>query len=869
MSFLERMYTGKLRRIAEKVKNKQADFKDFTQEDYINKTNELKARVQAGAKLDEVMIEAYALVSSAGCKVMKYDNYYDSQLMGGIALNDGNVAELATGEGKTLMSTLPAFLNALSGEPVHIITANEYLAQRDAEEMGQIFSYLGLKVGCILSNQDKKAKKEAYQADITYGTSSEFGFDYLRDNMCVRPEDKVARGYGFALIDEVDSVLIDDAKTPLIIADKEDFDIQNYKDAAKFVNDYITDNDVDIDLNYGTVIFNSRGNEKIEMMYGIDNLFDLDDEHSQLLYCLINAIKAKFMMKKNKDYIIQDNKIVLIDTQKGRPMPTHRFANGLHSAIEAKENLTNPNVMINGEQTTRAQTTYQRFFSHYNSIAGMSGTVMTSSYEFQSIYNLYCVKIDSHKEPQRVDEEDIFTITKEEKFNLICEDIKRCYDKRQPVLIGTATIAESKEIAERLEKMGIPHQLLNAKNQKKEAAIIAQAGRAGAVTIATNMAGRGTDIKLGGNPEWLTKKDLIDKYNIDEDKANAVIIQIENIPNIEMVQDESAREVIKFYNERLAYHKAEAKKEKAEVLELGGLRVIGAERQESRRVDDQLKGRSGRQGDPGSSVFYVSMDDDLIVNNLNEKKRKVLYDMIENGLDRNKFSKLVNLIQDENEGTDFGARKNTFLFSGIYDNQMQHFHQERDKILTEPNMKDFVIDLIYGKLNQLLTKYMDREITKEECNKEIQNYFLADNSNFFIENLKTLSIEELRDKIMDKIVNTFDKATDYAKAIGGKKDINQTLREKMLDIMDENWAFHIDYMEEIKKTINFEQNPVYAYNQRTREGYDVMMENIVEESIKDITKLCRDKARTFENVFGTRGIREPKPLYSPMNSRNA
>ena len=582
--------------------------------------------------------------------------HFHVQILGGIVLHQGRIAEMCTGEGKTLVSTLPAYLNALSGKPVHVVTVNEYLAKRDAEWMGKVHRFLGLSVGFIYTGQQQDDKKRAYDADITYGTNSEFGFDYLRDNMCTKKGERVGRGLDFAVVDEVDSILIDEARTPLIISGPSGESSDQYTTAAKFAKS-LKDTDVDIDEKQKTINLNEEGISKAERYYRIENLADV--ENTDINHNINNAIRARFLMHKDEDYIVRDGEVLIVDEFTGRIMVGRRYSDGLHQAIEAKEG-----VKINGENKTFATVTFQNFFKLYKKISGMTGTAKTEEGEFREIYGLDVVTIPTNLKSKRIDENDVFFFSHDAKMRAICDDIKRTHEENRPVLVGTLSVAKSEELSKLLTRMGVKHNVLNAKNHLREAEIIAQAGKRGSVTIATNMAGRGTDILLGGNSEFMAKQQL-KKAGYDD---HTIDIAGSFFP-VENEEQQKAREE---YFEFKKKFDEEVKKEKAEVVELGGLRIIGTERHESRRIDNQLRGRAGRQGDPGSSVFYISADDDL-ARVFGSERLKRMAQMLkleeDTSINWKFFSRSIETAQKRVEGNNYSIRKNVVEFDNVLNHQ--------------------------------------------------------------------------------------------------------------------------------------------------------------------------------------------------------
>ncbi|MCQ2602829.1 MAG: preprotein translocase subunit SecA, partial [Clostridia bacterium] len=585
----------KIRKIAEKIDALAPAYKALSDEQLKAKTEEFKNRLKNGETLNDILVEAYATLREAADRVLGLRPFF-VQLMGGIALHQGRIAEMGTGEGKTLVATLPSYLNALSGKGVHVVTVNDYLAARDAAWMGKVHKFLGLSVGVIVSHMKNEDKKAAYNADITYCTNTELGFDFLRDNMVVRKQDKVLRGLNYAIIDEVDSILIDEARTPLIISGRGGKSSALYIQANKFARTLSEGEDFTIEEKEKTIMLTDEGIFKAERYFKVDNLTDIDN--TELYHHIQQALKANNMMKKDRDYIVSDGEVLIVDEFTGRVMVGRRYNEGLHQAIEAKEG-----VVIRSENKTLATITYQNFFRMYSKLSGMTGTAKTEEEEFEGIYRLDVVQIPPNKPSQRKDENDQIFTKVGGKINAIIDDIENCYKKGQPVLVGTVSVEKSEELSAILKKKGIRHNVLNAKEHKREAEIVAQAGKLGAVTIATNMAGRGTDIVLGGNPDFQAKQKMeADGYPLE-------VIEMATSPHD--YDDAQVKEAKVAYQHHFDAFKKVADEEKEKVVALGGLRIIGTERHESRRIDNQLRGRSGRQGDAGSTVFYISMEDDV------------------------------------------------------------------------------------------------------------------------------------------------------------------------------------------------------------------------------------------------------------------
>ncbi len=816
----------KLEKIATKIEDLSDKYAQMTEEELKGQTQILKDRVAGGETLDDILPEAFATAREASFRVLNKKHYH-VQLLGGIVLHQGRIAEMKTGEGKTLVETLPAYLNALSGKPVHIVTVNEYLAKRDAEWMGKIYKYLGLSVGVVYSNQKPQEKAEAYQADITYGTSSEFGFDYLRDNMAPQKKYQFMRGLEFCIIDEVDSVLIDEARTPLIISGPTGESSDQYAVACAFAKSLKQD-DIEIDEQKKTVHLTETGVEKAERYYKIDNLSDI--ENLQINHNINNAIRARFMMKRDNDYIVKDGEVLIVDEFTGRIMVGRRYSDGLHQAIEAKEG-----VKVNEENKTQATITLQNLFKLYKKLSGMTGTAKTEEAEFREIYGLDVVTIPSNKPVIRKDENDVFYFNHQAKIQAICNDIMDCYKRQQPVLVGTVTVEGSEELSKELKKLKIPHNVLNAKNHSKEAEIVAQAGKKGMVTIATNMAGRGTDILLGGNPEFMAKEAMKAKGYESEMIELASSFYPVNTPEEVSARADFA-ELLKQYTEQ-------TDKEKEEVIALGGLRIVGTERHESRRIDNQLRGRAGRQGDPGSSVFYISADDNLSrVFGSERLKRMAEMFKLEDDMHINwkMFSNNVETAQKKVEGFNYSARKNVIEFDNVLNMQRHEVYEEREKVLNGEDIHAKVLEMIAEYVEEVVAEfdYEDAEkVDIELFNEELEKYIFDPETNFVtLEMLVRYSFRELVDIIAQKAIDKYE--TRYAQNKANGIVVDQFERDVFLRNLDKRWIDHIDDMDNLKMGIGLRgygnQNPVIAYQAEGSDMFDQMISNVRSEVAKTV-----------------------------------
>ena len=732
----------KLKKIADKVEELSERFKAMSDEELQAITPALKERYNNGEKLDALLPEAFAAVREASTRVTGLRHYY-VQLLGGITLHQGRIAEMKTGEGKTLVETLPAYLNALTGNGVHVVTVNDYLAKRDAEWMGKIYRFLGMSVGVILHDMKTEDKKAAYNADITYGTNNEFGFDYLRDNMAVTKEDRVQRGHAFAIVDEVDSILIDEARTPLIISGRGDKSSDMYIRANRFARTLKEGEDYTHEEKEKTVNLTDEGVAKAEKFFGVQNLTDLDN--TALNHYINQAMKANVIMKKDVDYIVQDGQVLIVDEFTGRVMTGRRFSDGLHQAIEAKEN-----VRVQSENRTLATITLQNYFRLYKKLSGMTGTAKTEEEEFQNIYNLDVVVIPTNLPMIRIDENDQIYTKKSGKIDAIIKDIKDCAERRQPVLVGTVSVEKSELLSKILHRERIFHNVLNAKNHKMEADIVAQAGRIGAVTIATNMAGRGTDIMLGGNPEYLAKQRLEKEGYGTED--------IETATSFVKLDDENLIKLRDEYQRYYKSYKETCDKEKEEVIEAGGLRIIGTERHESRRVDRQLRGRAGRQGDPGSSVFFVSLEDNLMRLFASERIARVMDklgfkegEMIEAKMINNSIERAQKKVEENN----FGIRKRLLEYDDVMNKQRTVIYEKRRHALMGQRIGMDIANMVWDRVINIIENCPDYA----ECGKQFIEIFAME-APFTEREYDNTKREDLYEMAFQAAMGNFKRKTD-------------------------------------------------------------------------------------------------------------
>ena len=816
MNISDKKEIKRLNGIVDNIEKIGEAYKDLSDIELKNITLILKNKLKSGKTVDDILPEAFALVREASTRVLGM-RPYRVQMIGGIVLHEGRIAEMKTGEGKTLVATAPAYLNALTGEGVHVVTVNDYLAKRDKEKMEKLYEFLGLSVGVIIQGQSKEERREQYKCDITYGTNNEYGFDYLKDNMVMNNFEKVQRKLNYTIIDEIDSILIDEARTPLIISGTGERPAELYENADSFILE-LEEDDYDIDEKTKSVSLTESGILKAEAYFNIENL--TDTRYIELYHHINQALKAHKIMKKNIDYVVKNKEILIVDEFTGRIMDGRRFSDGLHQAIEAKEK-----VKINKESKTLATITYQNYFRMYNKISGMTGTAKTEEEEFKAIYNMDVVQIPTNKSIQREDLDDYIYKTEESKYNAIVEEILERNKNLQPVLVGTISVEKSEKLSKMLKKRFIKHEILNAKNHEKEAEIIAQAGRLGAVTIATNMAGRGTDILLGGNAEFIAK-DNLRRMGYSQDIIEELDKNTEN---------EELKSVKELYNQIYIKTKSQCEAESKNVLSKGGLCVIGTEKHETRRIDNQLRGRAGRQGDKGCSRFYISLEDEIMrlfggekLINIAEKMNLEENIPLENKI----LTKSIQSSQRNVESKNFEIRKNVLKYDDIINKQRTIIYKERQKVLD-------------GKDVMLETK----EIIKDTVDMIANSYILEDNNiidiDKFIKELEeTFNIHiELNEKKygMDEIINhaynIIEKEyLEKENEIGSDK-IRARERQLLLESIDKNWIEHIDNMQQLKQCIGLraigQQDPVRAY---TIEGYD-MFEDMKNNIKKDFINI--------------------------------
>ena len=830
--------------IVDKINGLEPEISKLSDEELTGKTQEFKKRLNEGETLDDILPEAFAVVREASKRVLGM-RHFDVQLIGGIILHQGRIAEMKTGEGKTLVATLPVYLNALTGKGVHVVTVNDYLAKRDSEWMGKLYKFLGLSVGLVIAGMNSEQKQKAYNSDITYGTNNEYGFDYLRDNMVIYKNDMVQRPLNYAIVDEIDSILIDEARTPLIISGTAAESSVLYSQADDFVKrlkskvlveedikdfDQEEDNekyDYIVDLKAKSATLTQKGIKKAEDYFKLENLNDLDN--SDIVHHINQALHAHGIMKKDIDYIVKDGEVLIVDEFTGRIMYGRRYSNGLHQAIEAKEH-----VKIANESKTLATITFQNYFRMYDKLSGMTGTAMTEESEFREIYNLDVISIPTNKPMIRIDNNDVIYKNENAKFRAVVEDIKRSHEKGQPVLVGTVSIEKSEKLSSILKREGIKHEVLNAKYHEKEAQIIAQAGKFGAVTIATNMAGRGTDIMLGGNSEFLAKQEM-KKQGFSEEL-------IEQSTTHNETEDEEILKARETFSKLEQKFDDEIKEEKQKVVDAGGLKIIGTERHESRRIDNQLRGRSGRQGDPGESRFYIALDDDLMKIFGGDMVTSV-YNTL--GADENMplemgiLSRAVESAQKKVEGKNFSIRKHVLQYDDVMNTQRGIIYKQRKQVLDGENIHENILHMINSVAEETIQEYVGNgeDVNKEGLLQEIKTIFNVND----LESLskKHLDVQEITDELKEKALQNYDKKAEEI----GQNEIGEVERVVMLKVVDQKWMDHIDAMDELKDGIGLraygQKDPVVQYRIEGFDMFDKMVNDIKHDVVKILLNINR------------------------------
>lgn len=831
----------KLKKLANRIEELAPTYKNMTNAELRACTDKLKDRLAGGETMEDILPDAFALVREADDRVLGKRPFH-VQLLGGIILHQGRIAEMKTGEGKTLVATMPAYLNALTGKGVHIVTVNDYLARRDSEEMGRVYEFLGLTTGLVVHGQTQAEKHAAYNADITYGTNNEFGFDYLRDNMVIYKDDMVQRGHAFAIVDEVDSILVDEARTPLIISGAGEESTDLYDKANKFVSRLkklvIKDIDEkeeldDIDADYiikekqKSAVLTPKGSKKAEAFFGVENFSD--PENAELAHHVNQAIRAHGIMHRDEDYVVNDSGVIIVDAFTGRLMPGRRYSNGLHQAIEAKEN-----VKIQKENRTLATITFQNYFRMYGKLSGMTGTALTEEEEFREIYGLDVVEIPTNRPMIRKDRPDSVYKNKKGKYDAIVRQIKECHEKGQPVLVGTITIDKSEELSAKLKRNGIPHNVLNAKYHEREAEIVAQAGRLGAVTISTNMAGRGTDIMLGGNPEYMAKADMR-KMEIAEDLIAMATGTAE-------IDDENVKEARKIYAELYEKHKKEIAPEAEKVREAGGLFILGTERHESRRIDNQLRGRSGRQGDPGESRFYLSLEDDLMRLFGSERMMGFVDRM---GLDDDTpidaaiLSNSIESAQKRIEDQNFKRRKYVLAYDDVMNQQRTVIYKQRRSVLDGENITEMIQNMIKDTIISTVDSYTRGDNAADWDLDGLRSNYLGlicseNDFRYNEEELKKLDRDDIIDELADRAINLYHEKEE----LFGEDTFREVERSVLLRNVDRQWMDHIDGMDDLKEEIGLQayaqRNPINEYRIVGADMFDAMIAEIREGTVRTI-----------------------------------
>ena len=845
--------------LVSKIESLEEEYKALTDAQLQAKTPEFKQRLSNGETLDDILPEAFAACREAAWRVLGM-RHYRVQLIGGIILHQGRIAEMKTGEGKTLVATLPAYLNALSGRGVHIVTVNDYLAKRDSEWMGKVYRFMGLSVGLIIHGVMGQAKKDAYLADITYGTNNEFGFDYLRDNMAIYEQELVQRGHAFAIVDEVDSILVDEARTPLIISGQGEKSTQLYTVVNQFVNrlkgiriakvdtkqeeDPTLDADYVVDEKAKTATLTARGIAKAEQAFNLENLGD--PQNTTLSHHINQAIKAHGVMKRDIDYVVKDGQVIIVDEFTGRLMFGRRYNEGLHQAIEAKEHVT-----VANESKTLATITFQNYFRLYDKLSGMTGTAMTEEEEFGTIYELDIVEIPTNRPLARKDQPDVVYKNERGKYKAILDQIQACYEKGQPVLVGTVSIEKSELISDMLRRRGIKHNVLNAKNHEKEAEIVAQAGKFGAVTVATNMAGRGTDIMLGGNAEFLAKADLRKAGLSDELIAEAT--------GFADTDNEDILNARQMFTQAEAKYKDAIKEEADRVREVGGLFILGTERHESRRIDNQLRGRAGRQGDPGETRFYLSLEDDIMRLFGSERVMNMMERLgidEDTPIDAKILSGAIENAQKQVESRNFQTRKSVLEYDDVMNTQRKVIYEQRAQVLGGEDLHESIRNMLHTMIDSAIRghmgeqKHMDAD-TFREATALLRTMFLGeDELNLSDEELSSLTADELTDMVTEKATAVYAAKEEEI----GSPLMRELERVIMLRVVDEYWMDQIDAMNELKQGIGLraygQSDPVVEYKREGFEMFEQMIAAIQEETLRRLftVRLRKDEQVKRERV---------------------
>jgi preprotein translocase subunit SecA len=851
MSLMEKIFgdlnekeVKKVSRIADKVMAYDEEMQKLTDQQLRDKTAEFRERIASGETLDQLLPEAFAVCREGAWRSLGMKHFY-VQVIGGIVLHQGRISEMKTGEGKTLVATLPAYLNALEGKGVHVVTVNDYLAKRDMEWMGKLYTFLGLTVGCVVHGISEEERRAAYQADITYGTNNEYGFDYLRDNMVIYKEEMMQRELNYAIIDEVDSILIDEARTPLIISGRGDKSTDMYRKADGFVRTLKVEEDFTIEEKDKQISLTEDGVAKCEAYFDVENFSD--PENMEINHHVLQALKARNMMKRDVDYIVKDGEIVIVDEFTGRLMFGRRYSDGLHQAIEAKEN-----VIVRSESKTLATITLQNYFRMYQKLAGMTGTAKTEESEFRDIYNMDVVVIPTNKPVVREDRQDAVYSTERGKYKSIVDSVVAAHETGQPVLVGTISIEKSELIANALKKRGIKHfNVLNAKQHEKEAQIIAEAGRLGAITIATNMAGRGTDIILGGNPEFEAKREMAASgYDSDTIAFATSFVQSDDPELLK------AREEFKALHEK---YKEERKEEQEKVRELGGLCIIGTERHESRRIDNQLRGRSGRQGDPGCTQFCISMEDELMRLFGGERMQAIVKKLgveEDEAIEARAITKQIENAQKKVEGRNFSIRKYVLQYDNVMNKQREIIYSERKRVLFGEDLRDYLVSMTHQLIDEVVDPVVIASKYPEEWDFGTINKGLAkitpafEPLDFDEEVLHDMDEQSLRNGLYEDFEDLY-KAKEEEIGIDKIREIERMI---LIRVVDNKWMDHIDDMEQLKSGIGLRglggQDPAAAYAQEGFDMFELMVNSIKEEFVKFCYNVTVQTTTERKNVMG-------------------
>lgn len=857
MSFFKQLLTGNplkdLEKIADTIESLEPAMKSLGDNELKNKTTEFKNRLKNGETLEDILPEAFAVVREASVRTTGL-RHFRVQLIGGIVLHQDRIAEMKTGEGKTLVATLAAYLNALTGEGVHIVTVNDYLAKRDSEWMGKIYRFLGLSVGLIVHGLTPEERRASYNADITYGTNNEFGFDYLRDNMVIHREHMVQRGLNYAIVDEVDSILIDEARTPLIISGQGDKSTEMYTQADKFVSRLKIDDDYTVDEKLKTAVLTDAGVKKAEAFFHVENLSDI--ENTELNHHINQALKARTLFKRDVDYVVQNGEVIIVDEFTGRLMIGRRYSEGLHQAIEAKEN-----VKVERESKTLATITFQNYFRMYKKLAGMTGTAKTEEDEFKAIYGLDVAVIPTNMPMIRTDHNDRVFATEQGKFRAVIDEIIQYHNKGTPVLVGTVSVEKSEILSAMLKKHGIRHNVLNAKNHQKEAEIIAQAGKLGAVTIATNMAGRGTDILLGGNPEYLARQ------RMRQDGYEDTLIE-EAVSHADTDSEEilKARKVFRSYYDEF---KKECDEEHKKVIEVGGLHIIGTERHEARRIDNQLRGRAGRQGDPGSSRFYISLEDDLMRLFGGERIQGLIQRISPDDdipMDIKLLSKQIESAQKRIEGRNFDIRKTVLQYDDVMNQQREVIYSQRRSVLMGEDVHEQIIEMVNKLIDETAVAFCSEHADPSEWDiKGLEEYcrrlFNINDLFSYQERKGNIKKQQLIERIKDRAVQKYRQREKEITEAG--IDMRELERVVLLRSVDTHWIDHIDNMDQLRQGVRLraygQRDPVVEYRLEGFDMFEEMISGIQEETVRSLYNLSVKSEPKREQVARESELPAPGP----------